>query len=539
MPITNGMEKYKYRFVISSCLFLIGIYFYSLNSSRLPAGTREYGKSETNELQEHIEKYLNFIPDYKLKSTIGKYINEVSQIHRGANESIEIANLKLLQTSPCFAEIAADFYLDLLQDDLENLKLKMLKNENRPLGTRIALDEEAGKGFWQSKKPGFLWEKLMSKTNGNPNLAIAIIKMCGHDDAINEKPYLSNTHPNYEKLNKRKIEIINKTLSNWDNKSEFISQYLTFLRNQNRLNFGCLSNSTIYLPKALGEEVSIVESLKEKIEKTQAPILGAKALPAKNYHVLAGLFTGCRFKSESGYSFIGANIAKFGARFYRAKTLTSSKLQGDFVGGIDGWNNIDLTFFSDDRINDLRKLRIDKTYSREGINSDSKYIFLLNPLNDNKIKSMSVSELRNHMWAKVNQIDAAHLWKKWYEKTKIPGIGEVYLPNRNKRPSSINVYYDQLKNNNECGEKWTSKRCKDAIQIMDTWEVDFEWSEEAQYRGARIGEKLCNALPQNQTLETISCNILNHRNENQSALAEKREQEIKSNFQNRPSSVAK
>ena len=72
--------------------------------------------------------------------------------------------------------------------EVDLLRLKdRLERPNRPLGSRIALDEEAGKDSWKKQETGFIWSKLMELTDGNPNLAVSIIKMCGHDDAISRR----------------------------------------------------------------------------------------------------------------------------------------------------------------------------------------------------------------------------------------------------------------------------------------------------------------------------------------------------------------
>lgn len=509
------MNRYLVFFTLMCFSFVILLFINSESISRdptrEPAQQREYGKAVTNDLSNHLQKYLRFIPDQKLSDSIKSYIGEVSQIHNGANESIEVNNQTYISQNSCFAQLATEFYLDLIQEDLQQLP-KRVKMTGRPLGIRIAMDEEAGKGFWQNRRPGFLWEKLMTLTGNNPNLAIQIIKMCGHDDAINERPHLIPAHSNYSNLNRRKREIYTQALNSWNDAPDWIKEALIEQRDNNRINFGCWNSSALYLPKALGEGLTISDGLKSRIVKIQAPKKGAKALPAKNYHVLAGLFTGCRFKSETGYSFVGANIARLGARYYRAKSLGASRLSVIEITKSSLWNQLNPSYFTPEILDEIRKKRLNQ---KDSVTPDDRTMILLNllKLSDEELKKASNSELKEHILKNISIKDAAILWKSWYQKTNIPGVGDLYLPNRSRRPEYFNSQFGvpySLSNKNSCENGWPNERCQAAIAVMDTWEIDFEWSQEAQYVGAREGEKTCTKA-EKQDVEKSACEVLRAR----------------------------
>ncbi|MBK7843397.1 MAG: hypothetical protein IPJ71_06820 [Bdellovibrionales bacterium] len=192
---------------------------------------QEYGQSEDQGFHTYYDRYLKLIPDKNLKRALSSYLAEVSQIHSGANESLEVGNQKILDENSCIAEIAAEFYLDLMKEDLLRIK-SQLDRPNRLLSYRIALDEEAGKGFWKNKEPGFVWTRLMEITDSNPNLAIAIIKLCGHDDAINQKPQMSSHHSAFPRLKQRQARIIEFFERSWQDRPAGITEWLEEIKNQ-------------------------------------------------------------------------------------------------------------------------------------------------------------------------------------------------------------------------------------------------------------------------------------------------------------------
>lgn len=480
-------------------------------------GGHEYGQSEDKDFRTYYGRYLNLIPDKNLRGTLSSYLAEVSQIHSGANESLEVGNQKMLDENPCLAEIATDFYLDLMTEDLKRIKAQS-ERPNRPLNGRIALDEEAGKGFWKDHHPGFLWSRLMDMTDDSPNLAMAIIKMCGHDDGIYKRPYLSSDHRTFHRLKQRQVRMLEFFERSWQDSSSGMTEFLGEIRKSDRVEFICMPSSALYLPKSFGFDLDIDEKLKAKIGRVQAPNKGLPALPAKYYHLLAGAFTGCRFKEETGYSFVGSNIARAGAKFYRAKTL-DVKLRTQLPEDLKAWDSITPHYFSDEKIRHLVSLRKETDISKHKSSSQlDLYLknLLFSPEYD-KFDKMSIEDWRQYIWKKVSWRDAAKLWKKWYKKTSLPGVGEVWLPNRARRPefddtrvwnSSLPSYSSPRVTEPECEENWSRDRCLDAIAVMDTWEVDFEWSQNAHWVGARFGERNCRRLEPNESLETLACSVL-------------------------------
>ncbi|MBK9038157.1 MAG: hypothetical protein IPL83_03165 [Bdellovibrionales bacterium] len=479
---------------------------------------RDYGQSDDKDFEDSYDRFLKFIPDENLRRTLSSYLAEVSQIHSGSNESIEVSNQKTLDKNSCLAEIAGEFYLDLMKEDLLRTKSDIdRRGKNSPFG--MSLDEEAGKGFWKNQKSGFLWTKLMEITDNNPNLAFAIIKMCGHDNAIYQKPHLSAHHPSFRRLKQRQVRILEFFERSWQDIPEGIKEWLEDEKKSNHVGFGCLANSTLYLPKALGFDLDISPNLKAKIGRLQAPNRGLSSLPAKHYHLLAAAATGCLFKQETGYSFIGSNLTRAGARLYRAKSLGGKWLQTQPPSDLKNWDSLTPQYFSDEKIRSLILLQkeTDPSKLRLATEFDTYLKDLLYMQDKDEFEKKSMKYWREYIWAKVSRRDAARLWKKWYRKTTLPGVGEVWLPNRARRPEFDD---DRVWNSNplqhlssrvttpECDEKWTKDRCLDAIAVMETWEVDFEWSQEAHWVGARFGEKNCRKLELNESLETFACSAL-------------------------------
>lgn len=443
-------------FFVGWSLCFTGMTFEGNGGSRIPAGSTDqpnsanYGKANQN-FTSGVGKYLEFVPHRGLRQALQDYVTEVSNIHGGANESIEVANNQMLKNDQCFSELALQFY-----SKMQVLDFQTLAGYFRDLKTSGSMDSarlnmSLGKAPFANVRPGSVWDLAMDISGNDGNIAMALIGLCGHDNAIAQKPEVSDQklvgkyRDRFIWAQKKKLSILASLIKDPEIQIA-IEGDMARIDASAAIKIPCDSTSAMYVPKSLGEKVDIPDSLKNQIARVQAPKDGAVTLRAKYYHVLAGARIGCQMKQKTGLSFVGAVLDSTASKIYRA-------------------------------------IRLNDRYTE-----------------DNSPRA-----------------DAAKLWRKWYQPVEIPGIGKVWLPvdgvrpDRNPNLSSRQWMnpHPNLRKMDSCQEPtWTEARCKKALAMMDTWEIDFKWTSEQHWVGARFGEKMCEKFKPGETLETRSCATL-------------------------------
>lgn len=180
----------------------------------------------------------------------------------GQNSGIAGYVRQIVLDNPCFNSMADSFYERISELD------------QRYQSSRPNLGDAAGEGRYASLEKGFLWEMAMETANNNPNLAIRILGVCGHDDTA---------------------------------------------QGYNR----CPTNhSVMFLPESLGEGVGISNNLRDDIVSIQAPNLGENVLPAKYYHTLGSAFMGCILREDGVSRFMGEEYLETLAWLYRTKRIS-------------------------------------------------------------------------------------------------------------------------------------------------------------------------------------------------------------------------
>lgn len=401
-----------------------------------------------------VYEYLEGIPEVpflnidKIKTSLFYYYNEVQAIHSGANISIEKNKNNFVLKNPCFAEIAYKFYDDFLVDDIIDL------SNNPMLDSNVKLDEV-------SDQPGSLWKKALAFSNGNKNLAMHLIGLCGHDDGVSERPKVDIEESRFIKLverrrmllDKAKKSILNSTVISEELKNNLLS-YIVELTGNLKNEINC-NRRSFFLPKGLGEEVDISDLLKKKIQEIQAPNKGMHVLNAKYYHIIGAAALACDLNEKGSWSLIGPHVQQMSAVAYRGKRLC------DVIDGL---------------------------------------------LNGQKFRSAKNER-------EQAKFDAAYLWNKWYTRVKVGGsIGDICLSEPHKRPSALNLFdiFKFLKNGNMCESGWDSQRCDKALKVMDEWEIDYIWSATQHRIGAEFGISQCRPLNDDESIEGFACKAIEH-----------------------------
>ncbi|MCB0391437.1 MAG: hypothetical protein KDD58_09100, partial [Bdellovibrionales bacterium] len=177
----------------------------------------------------------------------------------------------------------------------------------------------------------------LKHANNDPNLAMSLIAVCGHDDVAQGTYYWLDDSLKAKEEVQFKLKYLNKDIDSVKSqlsgspsnnpKTKYLMQELTVLADQKakiqeqngiKEEMYCPSgDSKTYLPQSLGQGVDIPDELKAKITNLQAPTKGAAYLPAKHYHVYGSAFMACQLIQEGVLPEIATILQKNAARFYR------------------------------------------------------------------------------------------------------------------------------------------------------------------------------------------------------------------------------
>ncbi len=320
-----------------------------------------------------MDNYLNSImttmPESSLKEGIKKYLEIINpQLYRGSDEQVATGNSGLSQyfshqliSNPCLGAITHQFYTEIKQRDQLNLKRHLPLIKTHPLLGRASLADETGVGHLQDYKAGWLFERALKYTKNDPNLAIELISICGHDD-INQGEYSFVNHQgvntdqyNVEKYLQTLDEEIQKyefeygqLSENFISRKDALKRYIEALKKfkqdlaQSKVNsFNALLDSTkleeiscpksgsiFYGPKSLGAEFDLTPEEKERIHRIQAPTKGPSHLPSKSYHIYGAAFMTCSLIEKGVSPKLAKIIQEMAAWGYRTIRI-SQKIKED------------------------------------------------------------------------------------------------------------------------------------------------------------------------------------------------------------------
>jgi len=329
-----------------------------------------------------VRMLLENIPDSNVKDGLNHYLDIINSKSYGddigvgaGNSGIVAFNRNTLKSNPCFSQLAEAFYTDLNNADRENFKDRNFDNET--IRGRPNLSVESGKPPFEHLKPGWLYDKALKYSGGDPNLAFRLLSICGHDDTahgpINYQ--IDNVTPKKVRPKEDYVEVLDRQISdqylmleqsdkaykkylkdkssglglsfvqypeNYNHKEamrrqrDYIEQIKIFRDKVDsgkvkagekvriRRNIECpAQNSQIYLSKALGEDADLSDEFKDKIAFIQAPNKGKSVLPSKNYHIMGSAFMACQLVSKGISPKMATTIQKMAAWAYRTIRLNS------------------------------------------------------------------------------------------------------------------------------------------------------------------------------------------------------------------------
>lgn len=422
--------------------------------------------SETSALGSKIKWLMYLYPNTDFKRTAQEYIKIIApdtyelSVGQG-NTGLQKLVTQKFEDNEIFRQMAISFYRDVAQywgirlrgpaDDLPFDYPNKCRDDGQGEGPflisyqceknlpRTLLNETTEAGPNSSFKNGWLWDLAMRHSKGNPNIAVDLIGLCGHDNRFQgSKKYIDPTTKETKYLN-------------------------------------CPpGGSPFYLPGSL-PKADISDILKARIHRIQNPD-GSKKIPAKYYHVLGEAFVSCQLvaKGHEAKNIVAA--AKFAAHAYRGLNLCETTRQ------FYGLNEI-LRFWTWEAhlgrksLEEFVEEKVDSCLTDHPISECRE----INPHIDHSTwSSSSKNERHSFLRNLIGRADASELYSKWF----LPCSGIQFRGQRNLYESGNSVFKFRPMG-------WTQSRYELAIYILSTWKIDLEWTVSQHEVGARFATEFC------------------------------------------------
>jgi hypothetical protein len=252
--------------------------------------------------------------------------------------------------------------------------------------------------------------------------------------------------------------------------------------------------------------------------------MGGSALPAKAYHFVGSAINSCLLRSKA-FTAAGAIVVNpIAARAYRAHILVSrveaslpKELKDfDFEGLtesrlapiVEAFNSIPP---------DTRPMQQKAGFTLEQVKFFGDPRNALHHLFPKLEPGEKLTTQRAFAGILTNlaKYDAAKLARDWWEKRNLPIVGHVYLPTLRHRPEVRDASISPLFNFSErdrCEQPgWSKARCGRAIAVLESWEIDFKWTQQQHYKGALFGWHNCRRLDRGESMESLACQALRKR----------------------------
>ncbi|WP_413570235.1 hypothetical protein ACLWBD_06940 [Bdellovibrio sp. HCB117] len=435
---------------------------------------------------------INSLPESGVKKGLQRYYEIINPSAYEADAEVAFSNSGLslyfarqFKGNACFAEKTLRFYHDIRSNT---------KNTQRPdpqmqRHSRTSLGDTAG-GTRKDLPAGWLFQKALTFTKGNPNAALSLIGICGHDD------------------------IAQGTAFNQEAEDKLLAQgykwedlYLDPDTTGEEETFCPPRESDFYIARSLSKKSDISDSLKRRILDVQYPGKKAEQIASKNYHVLGAAFMTCQMIEAGLNPYLAIQVETTAANLYRGIRLCQNieapaslfwKLQkmpellrrphsytfeqAVIRKALDRGTNKECTMKkveTDPLCELLYKVGsgFDLTSPRAAARAEeqlNKYLDMMIPSGvytswniTGKVAGISIPCTRD-------QLFGPHPFMKWL-------VGQGHLP--------LNI----------CGKGLSLESCRKALNTLRTWEVDFDWTVSQHLAGAQFAAGVCQPLPQGKS----------------------------------------
>lgn len=423
-------------------------------------------------VKDGLERYYNIL---SLKSYT--YDNQVAH----ANTGVALFFEQQFEKNACFAEKAYLFYRDLKL----GTRQRQAAVGDGSRHARPSLGDVAGKNR-KDLKPGWLYEKALKYANGNSNVALSLIGLCGHDDK------------NQGEFTNQDVEI---KLTN----SGIVSDELYSAVDGNaEENTVCPSQfADFYVAGGLSRASDISEDLKKKILSIQYPGKKAVQIASKNYHVMGAAFMTCQMIEAGLNPLLAIQVESMAAHLYRGIRLCQQiEVPAHLFWTLQRTREVALRgmgrTFEEVVIETTLKRGREKQCGYDKVAKDPFCNFLKTvgapfDLSLPRVEARAKSMLEKYM----DNMIASGIYSSWHVSGEVVGIS---LPCSKDQLWGPHPFLQWLINKTEvslniCGNGLTMDSCRKAVRTVKSWETDFDWTVSQHAAGARFAAKVCKAYP--------------------------------------------
>jgi hypothetical protein len=429
---------------------------------------------------------------------IGDYVNLIgTKADREGNYGIKKYNSEFLDSNRCVSELAHRYYASINLIDAANGNLGPKK---------ITLLSDSVKEF--NLAPGWAWSLALDYTKGDRLLAMQLVGVCGHDD-VNQhsgRMKLSEDFPLSQNIRdpltaQAVAPYVLPTLRPFVLKYPKARNASTSVGNEIT---NCPSaSSAFYYPGSLGAETMSSPELNKRIARIQAPSKGAQVIPAKYYHTIGAAFTTCFLARQKIPKFFAKQLVKGAVNAYRAGTICEKMEAED---KIDIPHHVTVEHLVQHILKE--RDRVIQENDRDPYSSTTKWDPLsISILSPNVMEDIDFTPdvARKKIVRRLAELDARQMFRlsRHYQKA-----------NRCEGPQLTTAVRDFLEENNyegpgrPCPASLPPVRCMAARHVMQTYLVDFEWTESQHLRGLDFAYKNCPPLDESKNLEDIACKVI-------------------------------
>lgn len=390
----------------------------------------------------------------------------------GGNKGI-ISYFKDVYSSPTPAAKCLNLKAQLFYKFIDNRDRLRASPNSGPLQGRPSLQTRVEQS---ELEPGWVWKKAMQLTNNDPNEAMMIIGLCGHDDTGGREQGINRQNIDHEeksRLNKK----FGKSIL-WENNE--ISKFV------------CPDqNSLFYFPGSLNKKADISENLKKKIASVQAPNKGASVIPAKYYHVYGGAFMACKM-IQDGVSKSAAKDypQKFVSVYRRARMCSEAQIMKKRADLVNSKFQIAL---QEAAMNEKNQMNV-VSYLESLDPADCLGLF---SGERRSIAANICGRIRDDKKYAEKFIDRSFAGKMYFEQQNCPSSQSGQLTDAMRAFSAGPQNAFDFNNEFNCSNI-PSSTCESSKKVLDTWRVDFEWTMEQQNAGARFAAENCKPKPKDK-----------------------------------------
>ena len=391
----------------------------------------------------------------------------------------------------CFAEKALRFYNDVRTSTRATQKTDpQIARNSRP-----SLGDQAGKNR-ADLAPGWLYQKALKYTNGNPNAALTLIGLCGHDDT---KQGSFRNQAATQRLHLNGLSDADLFISGDEDNPATPCPPMT---------------ADFFLPGSLDAKSDISESLKKKILRTQYPGKTAEQIAAKNYHVLGAAFMTCQMIEAGLNPFLAVRVEAMAANLYRGIRLCQNiETPAHLFWSLQRHPEIRRRAWGQSFEEAVLNVALEKGRTKACMKSQAqddavcKLLLTVGAPFDLSIPRLQ-ERAKDYIQGYMDNMIASGLYASWHVSGEIAGIS---LPCSREQLFGPHPFMKWLVSQaqwplNICGSGLSMESCRKALKTITAWEVDFDWTVSQHRAGAQFAARVCKPYPQGKTSMDEFCN---------------------------------